>query len=537
MSNNDNVSWLEFQLSADSRADFKVSSVVGEERLGGAYWFDIELVSRDFDVKLDSVLGQPAVLYLSPAGSKTIHYHGVITEMESFFQIADEKMLMRVRLEPSIARLRDNIFNDVFVDDTNGVTLPDLVKQIFEKMGLKSGKDFEIRLNNTPRRRPFIMQYQESDYDFLHRWMEFEGAYYYFEQHENHEKLILIDEVSSLPSTRRTLNYRPIGMYEPELYSNSLQVFNQRGSVYPNDRHIQDYNYRRASDVINVDAQKGSGDWGTVMSFGEDYRTQQEAKHYARLRAQAQAVPGNVLVGEALAAGLAPGMTIEVSGHPRKQLNDGFRLVRLHHKATQSGFGLVTARDGVGSQDVENAYTVQFEAIPNDFPFRLPLKTPRPQIQGYLPAFVDAEGRGKVAQVDRYGRYKVRFPFDYSQHQPSRASAWIRLATPYGGPGESQETGLHFPLLKGAEVMLIFLGGDPDQPVIGGVLPNSLTPSPVNRNNNTLNRLVSSSSNEMHMDDTPGIQGIRMRSSNGSALFVLGSFGGHFGNDDPTDDV
>ena len=113
-----------------------------------------------------------------------------------------------------------------------------------------------------------------------------------------------------------------------------------------------------------------------------------------------------------------------------------------------------------------------------------------------------------------------------------KGSAWVRMASPYNGPGQSEDTGFHFPLLRGAEVMLAFMDGDPDQPVIVGVLNNSLTPSSVNNKNPTLNRVVSRLGNELHLDDTPKTPGVRIQSSNRSVSVVMGAFGGRFGRDD-----
>jgi type VI secretion system secreted protein VgrG len=196
----------------------------------------------------------------------------------------------------------------------------------------------------------------------------------------------------------------------------------------------------------------------------------------------------------------------------------------------QAGFGITT--DSVRQGEPEQSYyTAEFDAVPADKPYRLPLRTPRPRIAGYLPALIDAEGEGKEAFMDQYGRYKVELPFDFSDRQSGMASAWVRLATPFNGPSDKGKAGFHCPLRKGAEVMLAFMDGDPDLPVIVGVLNNSLSPSPVNDQNPSVHRLVSGAGAEFSMDDTPGANRILIRSASGGSMLRIGPYGG--GSDKP----
>jgi type VI secretion system secreted protein VgrG len=290
---------------------------------------------------------------------------------------------------------------------------------------------------------------------------------------------------------------------------------------------MMNYDYRHAQDLVAVDSQVRSRSWGQVFTYGGDLRKNDQAYSYATLRAQALDVQAQVFKGQTFAASLTVGATITVSGHPRSSFNGSFLITQVRHRGAQAGFGL-SVPDDVGLNGDQDYYLAEFEAIAAQTPFRLQLQTQRPSVSGYLPAQIDSDG-GEMAALDQYGRYKVQLLYDAASHDSMKGSAWVRLASPYNGPGQVGDTGIHFPLSLGTEVMLTFMDGDPDQPVIFAALNNSLTPSTVNQANNTLNRIVSRLGNELHLDDTVQTPGIRMQTQAGLGAIMLGAFGGQFG--------
>jgi hypothetical protein len=127
-------------------------------------------------------------------------------------------------------------------------------------------------------------------------------------------------------------------------------------------------------------------------------------------------------------------------------------------------------------------YRNSFVAIPGDVQYRHPKITEKPRFNGTINARIDAEGSGQYAELDDQGRYKVRLPFDINNaHKDGKASHWLRMAQPYAGENQ----GMHFPLHKNTEVLLTFIEGDPDRPIIASALPNPVSPSPVNSSNQT----------------------------------------------------
>src|SRR5690606_26356950 len=129
---------------------------------------------------------------------------------------------------------------------------------------------------------------------------------------------------------------------------------------------------------------------------------------------------------------------------------------------------------------------------------------------------VDGEADSPYAQIDDQGRYLVKFKFDESDLENGKASTYVRMMQPHGGTTE----GLHFPLRKGSDVVFSFLGGDPDRPVIAGVVPNTTTPSPVTNTNHTQNVIRTGANNHIILDDSEGREFISIRTpNNNTALY------------------
>jgi type VI secretion system secreted protein VgrG len=159
------------------------------------------------------------------------------------------------------------------------------------------------------------------------------------------------------------------------------------------------------------------------------------------------------------------------------------------------------------------------EAIPEGVQYRPQRLTPMPRIFGTEIGTVDGEQDSTYAQIDSHGRYKVQFNFDENDPRNGKASTWVRMLQPHGGPNE----GFHFPLRKTTEVLLVFLGGDPDRPVIVGVVPNAHTPSPVTVDNATHNVILTGGGSRIEIEDNDGGQYIKMTTPPDSTLFHMGA--------------
>jgi len=167
----------------------------------------------------------------------------------------------------------------------------------------------------------------------------------------------------------------------------------------------------------------------------------------------------------------------------------------------------------------KETYFVEVEAIPGETQFRAVSSTPWPRIYGFENGIVDGPAESEYAQMDDQGRYSVKFRFDESDLKNGGASTFVRMMQPHGGGIE----GFHFPLRKATEVVFSFLGGDPDRPVISGVVPNALTPSPVTSGNHTKNVVQTGGRNRLEIEDLADQQRITLSTPYSNTYLRMGS--------------
>jgi type VI secretion system secreted protein VgrG len=162
---------------------------------------------------------------------------------------------------------------------------------------------------------------------------------------------------------------------------------------------------------------------------------------------------------------------------------------------------------------------VEVQAISADVQFRPARRAAWPRIYGYENGQVEGAGASDYAQIDDQGRYLVKMRFDEGNGHGARSSTWVRMMQPHGGGVE----GFHFPLRKHTEVVVSFLGGDPDRPVISGVVPNALTPSPVTSGNHTKNVIQTGGRNRLELEDLAGQQRITLSTPYSNTYLRMGS--------------
>ena len=209
---------------------------------------------------------------------------------------------------------------------------------------------------------------------------------------------------------------------------------------------------------------------------------------------------------------MQPGYLFELVSHPRPSFNVKYLALTVDHEGSQ-GSGQI------GTKEEQPTYMVRVEAIPEGVQYRPARLTPIPRIYGTEMGIIDGEQDSTYAQIDSHGRYKVQVYFDEADPRNGKASMWVRMLQPHGGPNE----GFHFPLRKSTEVMLVFLGGDPDRPVIAGVVPNAHTPSPVTEGNATHNVIHTGGGSRIEIEDSDGSQYIKVTTPPESTMLYLGA--------------
>jgi type VI secretion system secreted protein VgrG len=482
----------------------------GREAVSECYEFNIALVGPQ-DLDVDAIIEQPASFTISTKDRETT-YHGLVVSMDQL-QAVGGLAIYSARLAPGFSMLKYASCSQVFLKQS----LPEIIETVLKDNRITS---YHLALQHQYPKLNYVCQYNESAFDFLSRWMESRGLYYYFKQGERQEQLIITDsKASCVDCLPESLVYSPpSGLDEPETRRRLTSLLLRR-STGPCQVRLRDYSYLNPSLDFEVEAMMSDSRLRENYTYGEDLLVSGEGDLVAKVRAEELACRKRLFIGESLGTGLLAGYSVEVEGHFREECNGRMQLLDVVHGGHQLG-RLPAGLDGVVKQPKQPSdYTASLTAIPADIQFRPARRTKKPGVKGAVNAMVETEGTGEYAMLDELGRYKVRLPFDLSGHPNTKASCWLRKAEPYAGSGH----GMHFPLQAGTEVLLEFINGDIDRPFIAAAVCNAEAVSQVTSKNPAANVIRSAANNQIIMGDKRGKEFISLYSPYHESCISVGS--------------
>jgi type VI secretion system VgrG family protein len=486
---------FKFESDAPGNEQFDVVSFQGHEGLSTLYRYEIELKSPDHKrADPDDMLEHTARFILDDGGPNQRIVHGILAEFQEN-QTTSTDIYYKAVLVPQIWNSSIYRTNEVF-PGSPVITIDTIIETVLTRAGFVKDTHFDISglIGTTFIERDYVCQFRESDIHFITRLMENEGVYFHFDQSGSVEKMIITNQATypALPTT-------PSVTFDDSAGVTSQRVFNWicRKKRLPQDVSVRDFNPTQpSSDVFgsaNIDDATGVG---TEYLYGENFSDSTEAGDLATIRAEMLACRKTKYYSETNLPHVEPGYTFNLSNHLNTIYNSVDYLIT---EVTHEGSGL----DNTGSGNAQ--YQNSVVAIKSDVQFRPELLTPKPLFHGTMTAFVYAEAAGDMAEVDASGRYRVHLPFDratggmQSDDPERKASAWIRMAGPYTGESE----GLYFPLRGGTEVLLTFINGDPDRPIISGAVPNAANPALLNADRPTESIIQTPGGNTIRMEDDP----------------------------------
>jgi type VI secretion system secreted protein VgrG len=388
------------------------------------------------------------------------------------------------------------------------------------KAGGLADSDFRFSIDGGAYpKEEFVAQYRETHLDFFHRWCEREGLYYYFEHADgaDGEVLVIVDSKSlhePFPGGGRA-RYYPVADDDvtsgPALHHLEADV-----RWLPKTVTIADYNYSNPSASVRGDGSVASNGLGVIREYGYRVFDESGAKRLATVRAESIGWRETTLRARGTALGPRPGYLLGIDDAP-SDVGEDWLVLEVEHEGSLSGATSEMAKlTGLRSK---RTYEARLFALPKNVQYRAPQNTPWPRIYGFENALVCGDADSPYAQLDADGRYFVRFEFDTSELGDGKASTRVRMLQPHGGSSE----GFHFPLRKGTEVMIAFLGGDPDRPFIAGVVPNALKPSVVGERNRSQNIVRTGSGNQLVMEDEQGKEFVYLSTPRSSTGLYMGN--------------
>jgi len=492
---------------------FGVVRFKGYEGFSTNYRFVVDLVSQESEIDLTKVLQNPATFTIVRENGD-IPFHGILAQFEQLHEV-DAYVFYRAVLVPRLWWLSLSHHNQVILDKS----VPDFIEAVLKDGGL-TNKDFTFERQNEYPQWEYLCQYRESHFNFVSRWMEREGIYYYFEQGDDAEKVIITDTRiahAEMPQGKTMYYSPPSGM--AELHREEvITAFMCRQKMLPKTLRLKDYNYRKPSMEITGEADVLANGRGEVYLYGEHFRTRVEGDALAKIRAEELLCREKEFHGESTIPYLRPGYCFDLEDHYRSGFNRKYLTIELTHEGSQAAYLMSGIQKGLAEVEEDAYYRNTFMAIPAEVQFRPERKTEKPRFYGTMNAKIDAAGTGRYAELDEQGRYKVLMPLDVSGRKDGKASAYFRMAQPYAGT----DHGMHFPLHKATEVLLTFIDGDPDRPIIQGAIPNPETPSVVTAVNQDHSNIKTSSGNEIDFKDENGHERILLQSPCKDSLLKLG---------------
>jgi type VI secretion system secreted protein VgrG len=502
----DTESRTAFHFSAQTASGaVAVARFVGQEALSAPFVFDIDLLPSDDEaLDLGKLLDGEGLLHLrSPGGERWVH--GVVARADDLGEV-NGNPLHRVRLVPRLWRLgltqRSRLFQ--------GKTVPEIVAAVLDEGHVAH----RLCLSSNYPARDVCVQYRESDLNFVSRLLESEGIFYFFEHEPDGHVMVLGDTPRVHPpiSGEHVLPFRERGAVAE---IDHVTAFAMARAVRTGAVTLGDFDFVRPTMDMKGAAQSNDDLALENYDYPGHQATPADGKRLAKIRLEALRCDVDEAAASSTCSRMAPGATFELDEHASTPLNQRYLTVEVSHRGEQP--------DTLGAVDASRVHYVnEFRCIPANVPYRPPLRTRQPVIAGVQTAVVVGPG-GEEIHTDEHGRIKVQFHWDREGKKDDRSSAWVRVSQAWAGPGWGA---LYLPRI-GTEVVLRFLEGNPDRPLVVGAVYNGLNPPPLSLpSEKTKSTLRSSSSpggsgsNELQFEDAAGSEQILLHAQKDERIAV-----------------
>ncbi|UZH09846.1 type VI secretion system tip protein TssI/VgrG [Halomonas sp. BDJS001] len=463
---------LQFTLTLPGADDTAVVRFTHREALSEPFTLAVDFASRTHDLSPADCLDQEATLTIWQDGEPLRRVHGIISELHRGDR-GHRRSFYRVEIRPALWRLSLRQNSRIFQD-----TSPyDAITTLTSERGLT---DVEFATTRTPLDREFLVQYRETDLAFIERVAAEEGSFY-FHEFENVEggkhHLVFADATVVLPNIGERTYHSRAGGTPPRRH---LRKLRQVSRVRPASATLKDYSFKNPPyaqlhehQAPNLGEHAQREDYEHYDYPGR-YKKDASGKPFTRHRLESLRADATTAEAESDLPELAPGICFTLTDHDIDSLNRAWQVVSVVHHGEQPQ---ALEEDGMarGGYDSNNRgssaaqagelmtrYHNEVVIMPRDQTFR-PVPNPKPRVDGPQVAFVVGPA-GEEIYCDKYGRVKVQFPWDRYSAANETASCWVRVAQGWAGGGYGS---MAIPRI-GHEVILSFLEGDPDQPLITG---------------------------------------------------------------------
>jgi type VI secretion system secreted protein VgrG len=466
-------------------SDVRFHAMGGDEGLSRPFVYEIDVISDRSDIKPSELLGQSVTVHLSMGDDDgdLRHWNGRVTRLDYIDTSDDGDSRYRLTVRPWLWQLTRSADCRIF----QRMSIPEIVTKVFQDRGFT---DFDQVLFEDYEQREYVVQYRETDFQFVSRLLEREGIYYFFRHEDGKHTLVLADSPqahSPSPGCEKlpfapddehrdaTQQYMRQWKSEAQLESG---VFAQ-GDYDFTKPQVQLFSQASASDSAATALQ--------VYDYPGGFDNFADADAVVRLRLDQSRRDAQRWSGDTNARPMVVGATFDLTDHPRDDQNQTYLVTWARYR--------IRGQDARSTDDDEDPFTCTLTAIEADVTFRPPIAAPKPTVRGPQTAVVVGPS-GQEIWTDKYGRVKVQFPWDRVGTKDENSSCWIRVSQAWAG----SSFGAQFVPRIGQEVIVDFLEGDPDKPIVTGCVYNATNDLPFS------------------LPDNQTQSGVRTRSSPGGSL-------------------
>ena len=446
----------EIQIFSPLGADvLLLRNLTANEELGRLFSMDLDVLSAT-NIEFDDLLGHNITVRVNLAWNKFRYFNGYVGNIS---QTVDEGRFAcyRLKVYPWFWFLTRTADCRIFQNKT----VPQIIKEIFGEFEFAF---FEDKLHGKYRAWDYCVQYRETDFNFISRLMEQEGIYYYFVHIDGKHTLYLADDYGS---HKPIPDYENIPYYPPDQVAlrdeECVDYWHFTKQLQPGTYALKDFDFTQPKANLETNAsvaRKHNESKHEIYDYPGEYEKPDDGKSYAKTRIEELHAQFEQAQGQSNCRGLVSGGLFSLNNYPRKDQNQEYLLVSVDHQINVDSFEAGTSSQGT-------AYKNSFTTIVSKTPFRPARITPKPIVQGPQTAIVVGPA-GEEIYTDEHGRVKLQFHWDRYGKKDQNSSCWVRVSQLWAGKTWG---GMHIPRM-GQEVIVEFLEGDPDRPIVTGRVYN-----------------------------------------------------------------
>ena len=434
-----------------------LTAFTGEEEMSRLFSYQLELLSAKQDVAAKDIVGKNVTFSIKYGDGETRYFNGIVSRFSASGLNLNDLRLYRAEVVPWLWFLTRTSDCRIFQNKT----IPQIIEEIFADLGFS---DYEVgEIKGEHPTWDYCVQYRETAFNFISRLAEQEGIFYWFRHEKDKHTLVLADHKDAhqdLPENE--VEYVPSGY--SSLVSHHISHWDHQYEFLSGRWSQTDYNFEMPSTNLQTssptlvpvpDMTKYE-----VYDYPGEYLKRDDGETLTQLRMEEEETAHDVVNAAGNCRSFSPGGKFTLTRHECPEEKKGYVITSITHSASDTTYA---AADDAGEH-----YHNQFTCIPAEVVFRPARTTPKPVIQGPQTAVVVGPS-GEEIYTDRYGRVKIQFHWDRKGGNDENSSCWVRVSYPWAGQGWG---GIAIPRI-GQEVIVEFLEGDPDRPIITGRVYNA----------------------------------------------------------------